>query len=715
MDNNPLARELVLVGGGHSHVLLLRMLGMNPIPGLRVILISPETSSPYSGMLPGLIAGHYTVDEVYIDLLPLCRFAGVTFIQDRVTSIDPVAQTVTCTSRSNIRYDVLSLDIGITPSLDSLPSSADVIPVKPIGEFLDRWQSFLDRFNSGKITDIGFVGAGAGGVELCLAVEHHLRPHGAGHQFRLHLFTDTKVILPEFNLPVRDRFQKIFVDRGITVHREFAARDFDDGELVSTEGRRVGLDEVFWVTRAAPQSWLAECGLPVDGEGFVAVADTLQSTGFDNIFAAGDCAAMVNHPRPKAGVFAVRQGKPLFTNVRRVLLGQKPRSFSPQKRFLALISTGGKNAVASRNGLSLAGGWVWRWKNWIDKRFMRKFSDLPEMTVAAANALTAEFDEQMQCGGCGSKISADLLDEVLTELGDKRMSRDDAAVVHVPEGQLLIQSVDHFRSFFDDPYILARIAVCHAVSDIYACGGRATTAMALLTLPFARPAITRSLLRDLLKGTLDQLEEEGMSLIGGHTSEGQELALGFTVNGVVEEAKLWRKTGLQVGDKLILTKPLGTGTIFAADMQYKAKGEWVTGALDVMMSSNRAAKDVFRNYHVSACTDVTGFGLAGHCREMLNEAGSGMTIEADKLPILPGALSCLNELGVRSTLHEANRAAAGVQSKSEILFDPQTSGGLLAAVKDDEAKTCVSDLEAAGYADAAIIGEITRESGINVS
>ncbi len=711
MDSNPVARELVLVGGGHSHVLLLRMLGMNPIPGLRVVLISPDTRSPYSGMLPGLVAGHYSVDEVYIDLMPLCRFAGATFIKDRVIGVDPVTQTVSCENRPDVRYDVLSLDIGITPSLEDLPPNADVIPVKPIGDFLDRWELFLKRFATGEIKEVGFVGAGAGGVELCLAVEHQLRSKFPGNEFGVHLFTDTKIILPEFNLSVRDRFENIFDKRGVTLHREFHATDYADGKVISDEGRSVAVDEVFWITKAAPQAWLKESGLPVNESGFLEVLDTLQSTGHDNIFAAGDCAAMINHPRPKAGVFAVRQGKPLFSNIRRLLLGKSPKSFTPQRQFLALISTGSKWAVASRNGFSVEGDWVWQWKNWIDKRFMNRFTDLPAMTEKPANVLTAEFDEQMQCGGCGSKVSADLLDEALAEMTGDTLVRDDAVVVEVPKGKLLLQSVDHFRSFYDDPYVLARVAVCHAVSDIYACGGDPTSALAMLTLPFAKPEITRGLLSELLRGTLDQLGKEGMKLTGGHTSEGQELVIGFAVNGLVEEQGLWRKTGIQDGDKLILTKSLGTGTLFAADMQYKARGEWVMAALESMMLSSRTAKDVLQGFNVSACTDITGFGLAGHCQEMLSD-NCGIQIETGALPVLPGALHTLNELGVRSTLHEANRQVISSVATNEIVFDPQTSGGLLAAVAPDDADDCIRRLIEAGYRDAAIVGEVTAQPGL---
>ncbi len=713
------------------------MLGMKPIPGLRVTLISPSSRTPYSGMLPGLIAGHYTEDQVYIDLLPLCRFAGASFIRDHLVGLDLVNQSLVCQSRQGIRYDLLSLDVGIRPG--GLPSGDQVIPVKPISQFLAGWRSFLEEFGrqEGGSTprQLGFVGAGAGGVELCLAVDHFLTEHFPGTDRQLHLFTERARILPGYTAGVRRRFETLLDRRGIILHRNFHATDYLGGDLVSSQGNHVALDHAFWVTHGAAPTWLADSGLAVDDGGFVRVRDTLQVEGFEHVFAVGDCATMVNHPRPRAGVYAVRQGKPLNRNLRALLLGRKLHAYHPQSQFLSLISTGDKQAVAARNGLSVAGPWVWRWKNWIDVRFMNQFQHLPQMTAAPAGPLVAEFEQQMQCGGCGSKVSSDLLREVLTELtsdmtSDTRPNRslvpgDDAALSTIPAGKLLLQSVDHFRAFYDDPYVLARIAVNHALSDIYACGGDPVTAMVLLTLPFAKPDVTRGLLRQVMAGTLRQLAQDEVELVGGHTSEGVEMSIGFAVSGLVTRDALWHKTGLTPGEALILTRPLGTGVIFAADMQHRAKGSWVMAALEQMLVSNRAAARVLARYPVSACTDVTGFGLAGHAIEMLQGSSAGLAINAAALPILDGAVDCLLGIGkngsIKSTLHESNRRAATLampvdipikKPEVEIIFDPQTAGGLLAGVRQDQAAACVAELHQAGYADAVVLGRVTDAPGL---
>ncbi|MBO6657097.1 MAG: selenide, water dikinase SelD [Pseudomonadales bacterium] len=715
MNTFPLARELVLVGGGHSHVIFLRMLAMNPLPGLKVTLISPDTRTPYSGMLPGMIAGHYSEDDVHIDLVPLCRFAGADLVLSSATGIDTLKQEVAVRGRPDLRYDMLSLDIGSTPSMSLLENKQDqVVPVKPISNFLERWQRFLARYAEGGIEHVGFVGAGAGGIELCLAVNHYLTRVSPLNKVRCHVFTSGKTILEEFSAGVRIRFEKKLVKLGIDVHREFLANDYREGQVNSVDGRSVPCDEVFWVTQAGVQSWPEDSGLAVDERGFVTVKDTLQSVSHENIFAVGDCAAMINHPRPKAGVYAVRQGAPLFHNVCAYAEGKPLKNYKPQSQFLSLISTGDQGAVASRNGLSAEGAWVWRWKNWIDQRFMVRFNELPEMPRASVNDLQAEFDDQMQCGGCGSKVASDLLSEVLGELMPGDVPDDDAVVVQVPDDHQLLQSVDHFRGFVNDPYLQARIAVCHALSDIYACGGKPLSVLASITLPHGKPDVSRSLLTQLMHGSLDQLKEEGARLIGGHTSEGMELSVGFTVNGAVKPCERWGKGFSKTGNVLVLTKPLGTGALFAADMQYRAQGDWIASAIDSMLISNRRASQLARQFSIDACTDVTGFGLAGHLQEMITDE-VGVMINLDSLPRLPGAKVCLEALGIRSTLHDANRRTVDISvddPSAEILFDPQTAGGLLLSVAEEEADRLLEELRAQGYESAVVIGHtVSRVSG----
>jgi selenide,water dikinase len=347
---------------------------------------------------------------------------------------------------------------------------------------------------------------------------------------------------------------------------------------------------------------------------------------------------------------------------------------------------------------------------------MRRFTRFPQMKQSKSTGLLADFDDQMQCGGCGSKVSADVLSDVLSEINILPGDLDDAAVYEVPVGKLMLHTIDSFKSFIDDPYIFAQIAVNHALSDIYAMGGEAVTALATITVPYAKPGKTRSVLRQLLSGAKKALDEEGVDLVGGHTSEGTELSIGFAVNGLATRSELLTKGGMKEGEVLILTKPLGTGLLFAADMQYRARGGWIDQALAVMLQSNKHAMDVFLKAGVKSCTDVTGFGLGGHLQEMLLASGMSSIIDLGAIPVMQGAETVFNE-GIRSTLHEGNeRSCVGIEkvthARYPFLFDPQTSGGLLASVGPRQVTPVLQQLQAAGYEQACVIGVVSgRQAG----
>jgi selenide,water dikinase len=454
MNTTPIARDLVLLGGGHSHVLLLRMLGMNPIPGLQVTLITPDVLTAYSGMLPGVVSGHYSEKEIHIDLVPLCKFAGARFIRAAAYDIDPVMQVVKCKGRADFNYDLLSIDIGITPAVSDVPGAAEhAIAVKPINKFLAQWQQFLERWERGLVKQIAVVGGGAGGVELCFAIAHRLK-----QQPGIHLLVDGAEILSGYDDKTRERVTNRLNATGIKLQtgcrvEAITETDRDKKCLLTRSGDQLEVDEVFWVTSAAGQSWLAGTGIALTEKGFLSVEPTLQSTNYPNIFAVGDVADVMKHPRPKAGVFAVRQGRPLFENIARLLSGKAPKAFKPQQSFLSLLATGDKYAIASKHGWSSEGRLLWRWKDWIDRSFMARFSSLPKMKRTKPKGLLAEFDDQMQCGGCGSKVSADLLRDVLFDLDVDVDGLDDAAIFEVPAGKMMLHTVDSFKSFIDDPYV----------------------------------------------------------------------------------------------------------------------------------------------------------------------------------------------------------------------------------------------------------------------
>ena len=415
-------KDLVLIGGGHSHIAVLKAFGMRRIPGVRVTLISRHTATPYSGMLPGLIAGRYSFDEAHIDLGPLSRFAGARFFRGEVVGIDLQAQTLTVSNRPPVAFDVVSINSGSTPSTDTLSGSPEaVIPVKPIDRFLVQWDRLLARARdrAGSIR-IGIVGGGAGGVELALAIQARL--HAESCAATIEIITDGADILTTHNARVRRKFNHALAARDIRVHSTTRIAAAQVGTLTAESGAEFRYDEVLWVTQAAAPDWIAESGLAVDTKGFLLVDDCLRSVSHPNVFGAGDIAAMQASPRPKSGVFAVRQGRPLAANLRRVLHRRALKSFKPQRKFLSLIGTGDGSAIASRGAWALEGPMIWAWKQWIDRRFMQRFQVLPEMApmtdasqarvspAILGDAASAPATEAMRCGGCGAKVGAAALD-----------------------------------------------------------------------------------------------------------------------------------------------------------------------------------------------------------------------------------------------------------------------------------------------------------------
>jgi len=726
--HTPIEKEVVLIGGGHTHALVLRHIGMNPIAGLRITLISPAAYTPYSGMLPGLIAGDYSFEEAHIDLARLCQWAGVRFLQAEVTAIDARAQRLQLAGRVDVDYDVVSIDIGSQPELASVPGAREfATPVKPVSAFWQRWKSvetLLSKATPANPLRISIVGGGAGSVELALAMAQRLQQYAS----QIDLWCGSPHILSSYNSGARRVVMSALQDVGVHVHLDARVADVSPTALRTTKGISDEFDILFWCTGASAAPLIASSGLKTDDAGFLCVRDTLQSLEFDNVFAAGDIAVQINHPRPKAGVFAVRQAPVLSHNLHAFVLSQRLREHHPQSRFLSLLSLGNRSAVAEKGRFSASGKWVWRWKNHIDKTFMERFSQLSSsMNRVPAKYLAGHDDEsQMACGGCGAKVGATPLRQVLAQLHREfprhtTSEGDDAVVIELPTTQVaaptLLQTVDVLREIVADPWLMGRIAANHALSDLYASGAQPLSVLAAVTLPFCSPDIQQRELYQLLAGALEEFVETDCVLSGGHSMQGPELSLGFTATGLAADdimtARRFNKRGANTGDAIILTKPLGTGVLFAAQMQLLAKGTDIETAVQSMLRSNRFAAKTARDHGVTACTDVTGFGLLGHLHEML-ERNQSAHLSLQKIHLLPGVPALL-KAGIRSTMHEANSASVegevrinGKVDENAIhgLYDPQTSGGLLFTIPQQDAPALRDALIANGDTHAAIIGEI---------
>ncbi|WP_281981427.1 selenide, water dikinase SelD [Thalassorhabdomicrobium marinisediminis] len=704
----PLTRDLVLIGGGHTHALVLRKWGMDPLPGVRLTLINPGPTAPYSGMLPGFVAGHYARDDLDIDLVQLARFAGARLIAGAATALDVQGKTITVNGRPPVAFDVASVDVGITSAMPALEGFAQHgIPAKPLGPFVTKWEAFRAKATEPKIA---VIGGGVAGAELAMAMAHALRDRAP--EITL---LDRGPALEQVNAAARQRLLRAMSEQGVRLIENVEVRAVAEDHVLLSDGRRIASGFTTGAAGARPQGWLAQSGLDTE-DGFLTVGPCLQ-TSDPSVFAVGDCAHLSHAPRPKAGVFAVREAPYLYDNLRAALSAGRMRQYRPQKDYLKLISLGGREALAERFGTARRGRLLWRWKDHIDRAFMAKFDALPAMQ-ASLPKVVAEGVRQITgdaplCAGCGAKVGRGALQDVLAGITphgrDDILSTpgDDAAVLRTG-GATQVFTTDHLSAVTEDPVLMARIATLHALGDIWAMGAAPQAAVLSLTVPRMAPELQRRTVGEITVTVSEVLQDAGAALVGGHTTMGDGLTIGLSLTGLLDGPAI-TLAGARPGGVIVLSKPIGSGTILAAEMRGQAHGQDVLSCYDWMMRSNAPAARMLAQ--ARAMTDVTGFGLAGHLAGICEASGVGAVVDLDAVPLMRGALD-LAEAGVRSSIYADNRAdwrvTAPATARAALMFDPQTSGGLLAVLPRAEAER----LAEIGAAALTPIGEITEGPGV---
>jgi selenide,water dikinase len=717
--------DLVLVGGGHAHIQVLKRWAMAPVPGARLTLVVDRPVAVYSGMVPGFVAGQYSREDLEIDVRPLALRAGARCIVAPATGLDPEARRLLLDGRPPIVYDTVSFDVGSAVAGLEVPGAREhAIPTRPIGEFVRRVDELLAAARGRDSFRVVVVGAGAGGVEVAFALTARLGSE-PGRRADVLLLESGPRVLPGYAASAARRVQAAAAARAMTIRCDATVTRVEPHAVHLAGGERLPTDATVWVTGAAVLPILTGSGLETDGRGFVRIGPTLQCRGRDDVFAVGDCAAWTAGPAlAKAGVYAVRQGPVLAHNLMARARGRRLRAYRPQRDFLSLLNLGDGHAIGTKWGVAAEGASLFSLKDWIDRRFVRRFQVLgPDDAVTPVFAASPMPGGDMLCGGCAAKVGESALTRALERLGPAShpavilglAQPDDAAAVETDRGEIVAATVDGFRAFADDPYLVGRVAAVNAVSDLWAKGVAPRFALAQVTVPDDEPARAEETLYQVMAGARAGLDADAVTLVGGHTTTGPELVVGFAVWGLAGSPDaLIRLGGLAPGDHLVLTKPLGTGVLLQADMRGLARGEWIEAACASMLRSNGPAARAAGPLRPSAATDVTGFGLAGHLGSMLRASKASAVLDLDALPALPGALSLLGR-GIRSTAHPENAKARRAMRVDEatarrpaldLLFDPQTSGGLLLGMPAERGEALRRALRAAGDPGAAIIGVV---------
>ena len=742
--------QVVLVGAGHTHIQVLRHWMMHPDPAVEATLVVDTPIAVYSGMAPGLVAGQYERHELEIDAVPLARRAGVRVVLAPCTGVEVANRRLLVEGREPLPFDVASFDIGSTVAGLELPGVREhAVPTRPINRLAAAISGRVEALTSQR-PNVVVVGSGAGGIELAFCIDARLR--GLDLEPRVTIVEAGDRILPGYHPALARRIEGAARERDLRTLVDTTVAGVEEHGVRLEDGRTLDSDLTFWVTGAAALPIFRGSDLPLCDRGFARTRPTLQVEGHDHIFAVGDCATLIDQPnRPRAGVYAVRMGPYLIENLERLNTGQRLRRYRPQGDFLALLNLGDGRAAGAKWGAAFDGHWVMRLKDRIDRRFMERFQALAPDGAAlpAFGAMTAGPEAPaangepptaaMFCGGCAAKVGPDrlgralaraglnarpeaesdhvLLDQVILDTG----TPDDAVAYRTPAGDRIVASLDAFPAFTDDPWLVGRIAAVNACSDLHATGVTPRFAQALVTLPQAADGETaEELLIQVLAGARAALEPEGVQLLGGHTNTGPELVVGFHVEGVSEDGRdLLLKSRIRPGDSLVLTKPLGSGVLLAADRMGLCPGRWLRACFASMQTSNRGAMEAARRAGVAAATDVSGFGLAGHLGEMAQASGVDLQVDVNGLPALPGALELLGR-GERSTSHDQNtRLPVEVERLAapgphlELAFDPQTSGGLVAAVSSERSEGLIRDLRTQGLHAASVIARARDASSGN--
>lgn len=695
--------HLVLIGGGHTNVLLMRKWLMYPklMPEIPISIISRDTHLVYSAMFPSVISRSISLDDSLIDIKSLARNAQVSFIKSEVTNIDFQLKKIFLKNRPSIGYSKLVLNYGsqtkISGEFEDLVNNQIAFPIKPFFKAYDLIRN-EDKYNSETEKSFVIVGSGLAAIEVAFALRKRWGKRSL------------KILCKPNQLD-----NKILKNFHISNIEVVGTLPIDYGKILLCTGNSAPL-------------WVQKNKSELDSKGRFFTNQKLNLKKFLGIFAAGDCAVIESSKRPSSGIFAVKALNILATNIQRDIKGDSLKRWSPQKYGLQIVNSYPRKipkAFAFYGDFVLGPFFlIWLLKNKIDNRFIKKFHLLDSNMLQKGKEI-----EKEDCRGCAAKIPQSILNRSLrsADLDNFADCPEDSVQIYNNDQDIILQSVDGFPALISDPWLNAKITVLHACSDLWASGVKVSSVQALISLPKVGTDFQSYLFSHCLKGIKSTVEDQGGELIGGHTFESRSsvekpyslgIDISLTVQGVLNNgAKPWLKSGMQKGDILLMSRPLGVGIFFAAQMQninLKNSSEEIMRNLvttqQPLIDQIYSLQDKFGEIFINSATDITGYGFIGHLKEMID---SSNLLRKDKnlkpIKVLldlfafeayPGVFDLIQK-GIKSSLFESNKAIFDqifaedhnkriisflkknevdndiFKEKISLLLDPQTCGPLL--------------------------------------
>ena len=700
IEEIPITNDLVLIGGGHSHLSVLMKLSKRPINGNRITLITNEIDTPYSGMIPGYIEGIYSWRDSHIDLYRLCLKLNVRFIHAEVERVSAYEKEIYFKDRPKIKFDVLSINTGIQSNNREIKGAAKYcLPVKPISKLTNNFLNKITNFKS-----IAFIGGGAGSVELALAIKKRFL--NINQDIKITIITGKRGLLSTFPQKTKLTSLKTLEKFKIDIIEYKRVLEVKPKQIILSDKSMLKIDKAILSTNSMTPKWLAKSDILLTKDNYILVNKSFQ-TNYKYVFASGDVIDFNNQNLKKAGVFAVRSGKPLAINIKQFILGKKLVEYKFNKNYLALIGTSKRSAIATKYNLTFNSRFFFYLKKYIDQNFIKKFSDFRIRKKFTLDALKTDVlnifvkhkekitDENdiMQCKGCAAKVPLNALKQALPK--DIVSTSEDA--VSVPGHPELYQTVDMISSIITDPFLLGKIAANHSISDMVSVNSKITSAMMILQLPLSKTEINSRDLEQVLLGANEIFKTIDCPLIGGHTMIGKDKdpIIGFSILGQKQKKiKIMKnRRKIKTKDLLILTEKIGSGLIFAGINNYLIDSYFQIDVIKQMIKGNLNFGKISNQLNILSMTDITGFGLANHLLNLIKRDNSktGLTIYPNKIPLFEGVNECLNK-DIKSSLFKSNYDIAQKdiiykRDKSKldnILYDPQTVGGIAFIIPQEE-------------------------------
>ncbi len=679
IKKNIIKKDLVLIGAGHANIEVIKYIGKLKLEGLRITLISNNYCTTYSGMVPGYIEGVYNWNEINIDLIKLSIQFNVNVIIGEILEISAKENRIFLKKRPPVEFDYLSINLGIVSNIKNIYGAKEnAFFLKPISEIKNTVFSILKSQSK----NIVIVGGGAAGVEVSLALKE--RFNKSKIKKNIILISKNSTLMQNYPVDVSNSLKNELIKKNINIILNSNVTRINKTEVEINGSSKLKSSCTILATDAQAPEIVKKSDLKVSKKGFISVSDTLQTKNHLNIFAVGDIADIDNQKLVKAGVYAVRQADTLKRNLERIYKNKKLVKFVPQEAYLSIVGITNGKALANKYFLTLKGSALWSLKKYIDKKFIKKYTDFSNNSVLNTDNKSKEPSEYaMQCGGCGSKIPQTILEKIFI----KNFREGSFDSNEIKGEKNLVHTIDIISSVIDDLYLLGRIAAKHSLNDLIASNSNLISAQMMLGIPLALSKIQERDIYQLKEGANTIFNELGKKISGGHSYSLEEgkCTIGFSLIGkrnpiLKKEKKSKEKL------KIYMTGKIGTALVMAGIKNKIIPGEFYNEVINEMTASNLLIYQLFKKHKIRNITDISGFGLVSHLKNLLlrNKVFKGANIYLDKVLMLEGAklamendltssLTYSNKDSINNTLH----IIANDKKYLNILFDPQTAGGFL--------------------------------------